>query len=856
MPIRPKRWVLLAVVVLAALGFFLPPYLNLKRSFQARIVHSMEQAIGRKITVGDIRLRLLPQPGFDLYSLVIAEDPAYGAEPMLRADEVTATLRLSSLWSRRLELASLSLKSGADISPPSLNLVRGPDGHWNIESLLLRASRTPSAPTALKKAEARPRFPYIEASGGRINFKVGQEKKVYVLSDSDFSLWLASEDEWRFRLAARPVRTDFNMNDTGMLKVDGRFRRAQALRDTPLDLSIVLQNTQLGAFTTLVYGRDRGWRGSLDGRVTLVGTPAALNISSRLTVGDFRRYDINAIDPLLLQAQCTARYSSIGAQLSDIHCQMPLEHGLILAQGEVQGPFPAQSYNLSLTAQGVDTQTVVILARHVKKDLPDDLSARGRIDFDFKVNKTPASADETWSGSGHSSALVLSSSVLKPDLALPSLGFAFDNSSPARHQTKPSKKSGHAGPPQNSENPALHLAVAPFRLPAGASTPATVSARFGQQDYQVRLQGDARAQRLLQIGRALGLPVSSSDADGPIRVDFQIAGNWTGFAPPVITGGAQLHEVSARVYGLNFPLQIAGAELQLDRDTATLRHVTVKFPGSSLQLAGLMHLPRNCSSVERCPLAFDLQSDQLSLDALNELLNPQLVKRPWYDVFSSRSPGAVPMRVRANGHLRVNSLLIQPLVARKVAMEVNLDSGKLRLNEISANVLGGTHRGAWSADFTGKEPNYSGTGTFSGIDMLQLAGLMQDNWAAGKSRSTYHLTLSGSSAGQLAASLTGTASFDWQRGVLRHLILDGRSGPLQFKDFSGTVAVGSRSLALMPSTMTTSAGVYQIGGTASLDRRLGITFRNKAHVYELSGSLEKPKINVTPAATRAALQRP
>src|SRR5438270_11185500 len=102
------------------------------------------------------------------------DDPAFGAEPLLVCGKVTAELRLTSLWQGRLEIANLKLT--ADVAPPSLNLVYARD-HWHLESLLLRSQQVPTAPTAKRRAARRSRFPYIEASGGRINVKLGQEKK-------------------------------------------------------------------------------------------------------------------------------------------------------------------------------------------------------------------------------------------------------------------------------------------------------------------------------------------------------------------------------------------------------------------------------------------------------------------------------------------------------------------------------------------------------------------------------------------------------------------------------------------------------------------------------------------------------
>ena len=188
-----NRRTVLGVVLILLLGTFVPPLINVSR-FRLRVADALGSALGRNVSVGAVHLRLFPRPGLDIEKLVVQDDPAFSAEPLLRADEVTASLRLTSLWRGRLEIASLSL------SYPSLNLVRAPNGHWNLESLLERARQIPTAPTPLRSAEARPRFPYLEAKGGRINLKIGQEKTVYALSDANFALSLPSENLWQLRL--------------------------------------------------------------------------------------------------------------------------------------------------------------------------------------------------------------------------------------------------------------------------------------------------------------------------------------------------------------------------------------------------------------------------------------------------------------------------------------------------------------------------------------------------------------------------------------------------------------------------------------------------------------------------------
>ena len=289
-----RRMVVAAALIVLALFLLRPGGSRLK----SRITFSISAALGRPVDIGSVHLRLLPWPGFDLQNLVVYDDPAFGAEPMLRASEVTASLRLTSLLRGRLEIARL------DLTEPSLNLVHAESGRWNLEALLERAAHIPLAPTGKAKSEPRPGFPYIEASSARINFKSGAEKKPYALTNADFSLWQDSENSWGVRLKAQPFRTDLNLNDMGLLQVSGTWQRADAVRDTPLHLSLEWSRAQLGQFTKFFTGNDQGWRGEILLDMTLAGTPTDLQITSNGSIQDFRRYDIATGTALLLAAHC------------------------------------------------------------------------------------------------------------------------------------------------------------------------------------------------------------------------------------------------------------------------------------------------------------------------------------------------------------------------------------------------------------------------------------------------------------------------------------------------------------------------------------------------------------------------
>jgi AsmA protein len=376
--LRSKRAVVVVLILLLAL-FLIRPGANRLRT---RIVTSISMALGRPVDVAAVKLRLLPQPGFDLQNFVVHEDPAFGAEPLLRSSDVTASLRITSLLRGRIEIARLSL------TEPSLNLVRNSAGHWNLENLIERAAKVPVAPTSKAKTETRPGFPYIEADRGRINFKFGPEKKPYALTDADFALWQDSENAWGMRLKAQPVRTDFNLSDTGTLSVDGSWQRAAALSDTPLQFTVQWSRGQLGQLTKLAYGRDKGWRGGLTVSTTLSGTPANLAIVAAASLQDFRRYDIFGSGNLRLAGQCSARYSSQNHILSEVACTAPVSDGSVTLAGSISGPFSSRDYNLVLTAHDLPVQSLVAFLRHAKQGMADDLIAAGRLNGNLKLERS------------------------------------------------------------------------------------------------------------------------------------------------------------------------------------------------------------------------------------------------------------------------------------------------------------------------------------------------------------------------------------------------------------------------------------------------------------------------------------
>jgi AsmA protein len=316
-PSRIKRRVLWTSVTCAVLLLlaFTPPLLNVNR-LRRRIAESMSASLGRPVHMDRVTVHLLPVPGFTLENLVVSEDPAFGFEPTIRANTVEATLRPASLWRRQVEFSTIRFIE------PSLNLVRNPQGRWNLQSLLVHAANVDTAPTAQRKAGPEPRFPYIEATGARVNLKLGEEKKPFSLTDADFALWLPTPAQWRVRLEAKPARTDTNISDPGIVRLEGSLQRAPALADVPVDLRASWEAAPLGEASRLLTGSDAEWRGSLIVEATLQGKLGAATLATRLHFEDLRRADFVPAKSLDVQVECNGTLEIMTALVHNPACAL------------------------------------------------------------------------------------------------------------------------------------------------------------------------------------------------------------------------------------------------------------------------------------------------------------------------------------------------------------------------------------------------------------------------------------------------------------------------------------------------------------------------------------------------------
>jgi AsmA family len=372
-----RRLLYLAVAALIILLLvLLPPLISVNR-YQKRIANSISGSLGRPVHLDKVSLNLLPLPGFTLENFVVDEDPAFGSEPVIRADSVRATLRISSLWRRRVEFSTISFTN------PSVNLVHLANGKWNLESILLHASHIEAAPTAQKKAGPAPRFPYIEATGARLNLKLDHEKTPISLTDADFALWLPDPQMWHLRIQARPARTDTNVSDTGTVQLEGTLGAAPSLGEVPISLRGEWRNVPLGQTSLVLLGHDAGLRGEMTLTANAQGTVSNSALQTRLQLTGARRADFVPAQPLDIDLQCLGTATGDFHSFQDIHCSWPPTGSSNPPTLAISGAIPdirnPRSAAIEIGTPGLPAATLLDWLHIASSRVPADLTADGTL---------------------------------------------------------------------------------------------------------------------------------------------------------------------------------------------------------------------------------------------------------------------------------------------------------------------------------------------------------------------------------------------------------------------------------------------------------------------------------------------
>ena len=790
-PARTRRRRIFIALLVVVLLVILLPLISLGR-YHSTIAASLSRSLGHNVNIGSINLTLFPLPGLEIHNLTVDEDPAFGAEPLLIAPTVTVYPRLSTLWTLRFEIGRI------DLDQASVNLVRDASGRWNFSSLLLEASRAKAAPTAQRRPSAKLRFPYVDFSEARINFKQGAEKKPFSLFETDASLWLADSNHWRIRLKAQPVRTDLDLDleDTGTLRVDGTLTRAPSFEQLPLNLKVDWTGAQLGQVSRLLFGFDSGWRGDLRMEADITGDMQNLKIHPRLHVINAHRLEFTPLNELDIDAFCEAMYHRPARALDHLTCLLPTGSGHLLLTGSIPDlSHPQPSLNLEINH--TPASYVVDLLGMLRRTLPTDLSASGVINGDFTWAPPPSPSQN---GAPHvlkrhgkeQGPNVLTGHAVAENVAIrlanvnqsfkfPALTFATPNWTPP---SPPQHGVPHGRVPHVSKRRGMDrqhgkdlpsgsiILLQPANFSAGAPTPMQVSAQISRSGFSMHFTGNASLARLRPItGDFAQLrPLHALAPSGTAETDLTLSGPW--LLPITLEPGAasqsqlrgfvHLQHAQLSPGWLHGPIDIASATVQFGPqpdaqtgpDTITWANATISVNGITAK--GSVSYPAFCDNPAGCAAQVNLDFPSLNAAALQSAIygpNPGAFLQSLLSSVESAPPAWPPIV----GTIHAGVFTIGSLRLTNARAAITAQSGKLSISSLDASALGGSAHATGSIKNTSNGPAYTLNLTWTGIKLPQAAEIFHEKWGVGTIDGQASLTLHGFSS--LAASATGT--FSW-----------------------------------------------------------------------------------------------
>jgi len=811
---RSKLWIAaLALTILVAI-IVIPPLVSINR-YKSRIARAMSNSLGRPVLMSGVELRLLPRPGFVITDLTVDEDPAYGAEPVLHANTVTAAIRLSSLWRGRLEMSRIS------VDEASLNLVRTPDGRWNLDTLFRTAARSQTEGVNQAKPVT---LPYLEATNSRIHIKEGVEKLPFSLVNADLSFWEEDPGDWRVRLKGQPARTDvsLDLSDTGIVQLEGRMRRAPELWLMPVHVEMEWRAAQMGQLSRLLIGSDAGWRGDVAAEMKVDGTADSADVTTRLRATGVHREEFAPAAPLDFDANCGFTYHYSERAIEKLVCDSPLGDGHLRLEGNLPG---SGQPKLSLAVEKIPAQAVLDALRTVRQELGAGLEANGALSGKLTYDVTaPLPAAVTQAKPGHRSRR---DPATKQAPAMPSPltgSITVDGLK---------LSGGSLNPPIQIQKVLLEPAAGmngqgsvlsgTANLPAGAPAPLVFTVRLSLTGYQVTARGAGSPGRVRQLAHAAGLKEAGTldaIAGDPLTMDLSIEGPWLPAPDALLAEGVSAAPGSPAVVALTTSDRLTGTVTLHDANWKTDALASaVVIPEATLHLGGgsmiwdpvvfaygplkgtaRVEIPACEAADQPCLPIVDLNFTTLDAAELQTtLLGSEKKGTLLATVIARLTPSSTHPWPAIQGTLMADSLDLGPVTLDDFRADGKISPEAAEITSVDAGLFGGQLQMTGKVE-NGDKPGYSFEGLFTKVSATDLCALLELKCTGGSIDGNGKLELAGFAGSDLAKSAKGTLHFDWKKGAIA--ARDGKSTDAvpslltRFDHWTADAAIGDGGVTL------------------------------------------------------------
>jgi uncharacterized protein involved in outer membrane biogenesis len=823
--------IVLAILAVLVLILVVPPLINIGR-YKSQITGLISRSLGRPVHLSSVEMRLLPWPGFVLTDLSVAEDPAFGSEPVLHANKVTASIRLLSLWRGRLEIDKIS------VDEASLNLVRATPGHWNLDPLFTSATARQAGSAAAAGSSPTLRLPYLVATDSRINIKDGAEKLPFSLVNTDFSLWRESNGEWRIRLRGQPARTDVSLHqeETGEVRVEATMRRAATLHQMPVRLDLDWRKAQLGQLARLVTGSDPGWRGDLTGNLHLEGTADDAQVRLRLRAVGVHRAEFLPAEPLDFDANCGFDYHYVQRSLENLSCDSPFGNGRLRVTGDKFSAEAAPRFSAEFDRVPVAAGLGVM--RALRSGLDPSLEAKGELSGKLVYGEAPAqttSAKPGRHGSAPPDGNLLAGSLTLQNFSLSGGGLST-----------PVEAAKIVFEPVEVPRDAPQTLAGIVSIPAGGAAPLAVAVRLSLSGYSVTLRGPAAIARARELAHAAGVPGTDALANlagDPLALDLAAEGPWMPpadllLAPrPALSPAADTLAGTATLRNANWKSDSLANHVLIDQATlhfepAGLRWDPVVFSYGPVKGNAVVVLPASCppetaEAAEPRPCTPQLQLHFASLDAAaleTALLGAREKGTLLATLIDRFHPASAAPWPRLEGTVAADALTLGPVTLHGLSAALRLTPTGADITSLDAGLLGGSIHltGSLARPLNDRDtPSYDFAGQFQKLSPAALGALLGLRWSGSPLNGNGKIALAGYSGSNLASSAKGSLHIESGRGAIAAAKAPAKSGAVpaalaRFDSFSADAAISGGAISLGQNQFVSGANKQSVAASVTI----------------------------------------
>jgi len=849
--------------------------------FSARL----EDAFGRPVQVKHFNVEILPSPRIYASGVTVGEDPAFGYEYFLRAEQLTAGLRWSGILRGRFEFGTLRL------GQPSLTLVRNSGGRWNLEDWLPPAKRQGAVASPVYGPSRAPtianRLEKIEIEDGRINFKKTDIKQPFALISVSGSVEQISLGRWKLEFNAQPWRSGVALQSAGTVQVHGDIAGTSA-RLQPASLAVRWNKVSLADLFRLLHGKDYGVRGTFELEATAKsGAPAdtanTATISSfddsfvggdwsysiRASAAQIHRWDLTerSDNPALtanVQGRCNVALKKLVAETLFIETPLSNLHGTAEFHSAAN-PF----MQIKFDSAGVQAADILSWYRAFHPDVADTISADQFFTGSLQLQAWPVELQEI-NVSSLGGAIRLRGS--EDALRIGPFHAALNRNRVVMDPVRVALVSNSlAAPPARIDRSTKLRASGE----AGGEANLTLVHDFASHAGSIGIQGHVdNAEKFLKIAAAFGHTLNHGwNLTGPARVDLRR--QWNSTSSATWSGAAEVTDAQLAAAGLNQPVQLQKARLEWKNGIRVAQ--IGQAEGFGATWSGNITEVSSPDPELQGTWNVQLHADHLDATELDRWVGPRArpgwVQRLLPSLFSGKaqtvSASELVRRLNVVGNVQVDEFTIEKLKLQQLHLQGSLHDLQLNVTDGRAQWAGGAVRATMLAKFLPR-PAYDLHAQLDGVNLTQLPidASVVDR-LVGLASGSVHFKTTGVGREELLQKLTGAGkvrlgNLEFRGWDVNASVADGEAhrGVSNWPSGVGTFTVRDRNVFLEEVQLDGGTQFTLIDGTVSFSREADLAVETSAgkravrnidgpgKVLKIVGPLDGPRVTREKSAPR------